>query len=272
MDIDFNGKAVFITGAASGIGQACAQAFAESGASVVVADITDEGKAAVGKLPTKDGSQHIFVKTDVTSQESIEAAVKQAEERLGKIDVLINNAGISYPMLLVDPDDPKGKYEMDAASFDKMTAVNQKGAYLVAQAVGRGMVGRKAGVIVNMASESGLEGSEGQSCYAATKAALYSFTRSWAKELGRHGIRVVGVAPGTLEQTRFRGKEYEEALAYTRGKTVEEVRKGYEGDSVPLKRVGKLREVAELVLFLASDKASYMTGTTVNMSGGKSRA
>jgi sorbitol-6-phosphate 2-dehydrogenase len=101
---------------------------------------------------------------------------------------------------------------------------------------------------------------------------MYAFTRSWAKELGKHGIRVVGVAPGILEKTELRTQGYEEALAYTRGITVDQLRKGYEKVSVPIGRVGTLKEVADLVCFLASEKASYTTGTTYNVSGGKTRA
>jgi len=271
MGMDFEGRAVFITGAASGIGRECAIAFAESGASVVIADLDDAGKQVAGLLPKSKGAEHIFVKTDVTSQESVEKVVIASVKQYGAIDVLVNNAGIDYPLLLVDPEKPKGRFELDEERFDRMTAVNQKGAFLCAQAVARGMVERRKGVIINMTSESGLEGSEGQSCYAGTKAALYALTRSWAKELGRHGIRVVGVAPGILEPTALRNKSYEDALAYVRGIPVEDIRKNYKS-SVSLKRMGRLREVADLVVFLASDKAGYITGTTVNVSGGKSRA
>ena len=128
------------------------------------------------------------------------------------------------------------------------------------------------GVIINMTSESGLEGSEGQSVYAATKGAIYSLTRSWAKELGKHNIRVVGVAPGIVEATALRSEEYERAVAYTRGITVEQFRRTYEQVSIPLGRSGKLTEVASTVCFLASERAGYIHGTVVNVSGGKSRA
>jgi sorbitol-6-phosphate 2-dehydrogenase len=128
------------------------------------------------------------------------------------------------------------------------------------------------GVIINMASESGLEGSEGQSVYAATKAAVYNLTRSWAKELGRHNVRVVGVAPGILEGTALRSEEYERALAYTRRITVKELRGRYKKASIPLGRSGKLFEVANTVCFLASERSGYIHGTVVNVSGGKTRA
>ncbi len=161
---------------------------------------------------------------------------------------------------------------MDDETFEKITMINQKGLYLVSQAVGRILVKNGKGVIVNMASEAGLEGSEGQSAYAATKAAVYSYTRSWAKELGKHGVRVVGIAPGIMEATGLRTLSYEEALAYTRGKTVEDIRAGYASTSTtPLGRSGKLREVADLVAFYISDRSSYITGVTTNIAGGKTR-
>jgi len=211
-----------------------------------------------------------FIKTDVSRKDEVDAMVKQVKENYGKIDFLVNNAGILIPRLLVDPE---GKEEITGEIFDRMIAVNQRGALFCAQAVAREMLddGVK-GVIVNVTSESGLEGSAGQSVYASTKAALYSFTRSWAKELGRYGIRVAGVAPGILEVTALRSPEYERALAYTRGITVEELRLSYEKVSIPLGRVGTLEEVANVVCFLVSDMGSYVTGTVVNISGGKSRA
>jgi sorbitol-6-phosphate 2-dehydrogenase len=123
-----------------------------------------------------------------------------------------------------------------------------------------------------MSSESGLEGSEGQSAYAATKAAVNSYTRSWAKELGKKGIRVIGIAPGIMEETGLRTLAYEEALAYTRGKTVEELRAGYSQTStIPLGRSGKLAEVADLVAYFLSERSSYISGVTVNVAGGKTR-
>jgi sorbitol-6-phosphate 2-dehydrogenase len=128
-----------------------------------------------------------------------------------------------------------------------------------------------SGVIINMSSESGMEGSEGQSGYSATKAAVYGLTRSWAKELGKRGIRVAGIAPGILEVTGLRTPAYESALAYTRGITVDDLRKGYVNKSIPLQRDGKLSEVADLAAFLASQRAGYIHGTIINISGGKSR-
>ncbi len=222
-----------------------------------------------------NGEQHeylLFQKVDVTSREQVEAAVVATVERFGTIDAVVNNAGINIPRLLIDLKDPYGKYELDDATFDKIIMINQKGLYLVSQAVGRILVEKKNGVIINMASEAGLEGSERQSAYAATKAAVYSYTRSWAKELGKHNVRVVGIAPGIMEATGLRTLAYEEALGYTRGKTVDEIRAGYASTSTtPLGRSGKLSEVADLVAYYISDRASYITGITTNVAGGKTR-
>ena len=150
--------------------------------------------------------------------------------------------------------------------------VNLKGLFFCTQAAARIMVAKGSGVIINMSSESGLEGSEGQSVYAATKNAVNSLTRSWAKELGRQGVRVVGLAPGILEATGLRTLSYESALAYTRGITVDQLRAGYSKTStIPLGRSGKLSEVANAVAFLASDRSSYIHGVTINVAGGKTR-
>jgi sorbitol-6-phosphate 2-dehydrogenase len=150
--------------------------------------------------------------------------------------------------------------------------VNLKGLYFCAQAAAKVMVHQGFGTIINMSSESGLEGSEGQSVYAASKNAVNSLTRSWAKELSKKGLRVVAVAPGILEATGLRSLSYETALAYTRGITVEELRAGYVKPGItPMGRSGKLTEVANVVAFLISDRSSYIDGVTINIAGGKTR-
>lgn len=261
--LNLNGKVFIVTGGSSGIGDSVIKELLANGAKVANFDI-QEGEFKDDKL--------FFVKTDVTSKVNVEESVNAVVEKYGTVDGLVNNAGINIPRLLVDNKDPHGFYELSEEIFDKVTTINQKGVFLVAQAVGRILVGKKSGVILNMASEAGLEGSEGQSPYAATKAAVYSFTRSWSKELGKHNVRVVGVAPGILEETGLRTLSYEEALAYTRGITVEKLRDGYASTTVtPLGRSGKLSEVADAVAFLLSDRASYITGVTLNIAGGKTR-
>jgi len=260
--LDLEGKVAIVTGGASGIGLNIAKALVNNGAKVVVSDLNvEDGQQA-------DGSY--LIKCDVTKKESVDQMVKKTVDLFGAVDILVNNAGINLPRLLVDAKGERPEYELNEKDFDLMVNVNQKGVFLCAQAAAKEMLKQGKGVIVNMASEAGQEGSAGQSCYAATKGAVIAFTRSWAKELGKFNIRVVGVAPAIMEKTGLRTDAYNEALAYTRGVTVEGLSTDY-SKSIPLGREGKLSEVADLVSYLASDRASYITGTTYNLSGGKSR-
>ncbi len=268
--LGLEGKVAVITGGASGIGHACAESLAANGARVVIADISPEaGNAAASELARKFAAPVRFHQTDVTRRDDARALVQFTVGTFGRIHIFVNNAGINIPRLLMDP---RGEFELTEEIWDRMMGINLKGVYLCAQEAARAMVAEGGGVIINMTSESGLEGSEGQSCYSATKAALYGLTRSWAKELGQGGVRVVGVAPGILEATGLRSESYESALAYTRGITVDALRHAYSALSIPLKREGRLQEVADLVTFLASERASYVHGTVINISGGKSRA
>lgn len=269
--LNLEGKVAIVTGGACGIGRAVCEGLAEVGANVAVADINEEGaKEVAADLKGKFGGNHIATATDVTSKESVDGMVQATLGAFGSVDILVNNAGINIPRLLIDP---AGKEELTEEIWDKVVSINQKGVFLCAQAVARGMMkSDSGGVIINMASESGMEGSEGQSVYAATKAAIYNLTRSWAKELGKHNIRIVGVAPGILEATALRTEEYERSLAYTRGITIKELREKYKKAAIPLGRSGKLSEVASTVCFLASDRAGYIHGTVINVSGGKTRA
>ncbi|MPM33709.1 Dihydroanticapsin 7-dehydrogenase [bioreactor metagenome] len=262
--LNIEGKTVIVTGGSSGIGAAIVDELCELGVNVVNADIR-EGENKNDNL--------VFLKTDVSSRDSVEQTVSKTLERFGKIDGLVNNAGINIPALLVDEKQEKnGKFEINDELFDKLVNINQKGVYIMSQAVGRVLVKQGSGVIINMSSESGLEGSEGQSAYAATKAAINSFTRSWSKELGKKGVRVVGIAPGIMEETGLRTIGYEEALAYTRNKTVDQLREGYSQTStIPLGRSGELKEVADLVAYFISDRSSYISGVTLNVAGGKTR-
>ena len=265
--LNLENKTVIVTGGASGIGKATVQEFLDNGANVVVADMNPnkpDFNEEFGKVE--------YVVTDVTDVKSVENMISKAKERFGSVDVIVNNAGINIPRLLVDPKDPKGKYELDERIWNKVMNINVKGTFYCAQAAAREMVKKGKGVIINMSSECGLEGSEGQSVYAATKGAVNSLTRSWAKELGKLGVRVVGVAPGILEATGLRTLDYETALSYTRNITVEQLRAGYSKTSTtPLGRAGKLTEVADLVCYLASERASYIHGVTINVAGGKTR-
>lgn len=255
-------KVAIVTGAASGIGAHIAKELAENGAKVVVADLK------VKNGFSEDKTYHC--QCDITKKEQVDELIRQTLDVFGGLDILVNNAGINLPRLLVDYRNERPEYELSERDFDLMMAVNVKGTFLCAQAAARVMIKQNRGVIINISSECGQEGSVGQSCYAATKAAMMGLTRSWGKELGKFGIRVVGIAPGIVEKTGLRTDAYNEALAYTRNTTIEGLNTDY-SKSIPLGREGKLDEIANLAAFLASDRASYITGTTINISGGKSR-
>ena len=185
--LELEGKSIIVTGGASGIGRACVQELLNDGAWVTVSDLAEtapEFDVSRGKL--------LYVQTDVTKKESVDAMVAKVVAAFGRVDAIVNNAGINIPRLLVD----EGRqYELDENVFDKVMNVNVKGLFFCSQAAAREMVKAGSGVIINMSSECGLEGSEGQSVYAASKGAVNALTRSWAKELGKKHIRVVGVAP-----------------------------------------------------------------------------
>lgn len=259
--LEISGKVIIVTGGTSGIGRQIVNSLLENDAIVYNIDLKDD---------PIDNKDYHFIEADVTSEEAVEKAVNTILEKQSRIDVLINNAGINLPRLLVDDKGERPEYEINMKDLDLMFGVNLKGPILFSQAVSRHFIKQNKGIIVNIASEAGQEGSEGQSIYSATKAALIGFTRSWAKELGKHNIKVVAIAPGILEETGLRTKQYEEALAYSRNTTVDKLNGDY-SKSIPLGRVGKLSEVADLVCYLSSDKSSYITGTTINISGGKSR-
>jgi len=260
--LELDEKVIIVTGGSSGIGNAIVKVLNKNKAKVVVADIDTEDKIEEGIL---------YVKTDVTNLDSINILIEKVEKKYGRIDVLINNAGINKPNLLVDFYSDKEQFEIDNQSFELMFNINVKGYVFMAQAVVKSMLRHNIeGRIINITSEAGVEGSVGQSIYSATKGATNGLTRSWEKELGDKGIKVVGIAPGINEETGLTTPEYNEALAYTRNIPVESIGIGYE-KSIPLRRKGKLEEIGYLAAFLSSNKSEYITGTTINITGGKSR-
>lgn len=257
--MDLVDRVVIVTGGSSGIGRAICNSLSRLGAKVINVDI---------EPPSEEGSIE-FISCDITKKKETEQLAETVYERYGKIDALVNNAGVNRARLLVDTKEPKSKYELSEADYEAMMNVNVKGTVFLSQAVARKMIACKKGVIVNMSSTSGARGSAGQCIYAATKAALNSFTKSLALELGKYGIRVVAVTPGINEKTAMTAADaYMDALAYTRNTTKEAVDNNYEA-SIPLGRLGKLEEIADLVCYLISDRASYITGTVLNVSGGK---
>lgn len=267
--LELEDKVVVVTGGASGIGKAVVEEFLRNGAYVIICDMSPQELAIEPEVLQK---QCRYIQTDVTNGNHVRSMVQTVLNEFGKIDVLVNNAGINIPRLLVDDKQAYSEFELDEIIWDKILNVNLKGVFFCSQVVAREMIRQEKGVIINMSSESGLEGSEGQSVYAASKNAVNSLTRSWAKELGKHHIRVVGIAPGILEATGLRTISYETALAYTRGISIEELRAGYEKTSTtPLGRSGRLEEVANLVCYMASERASYIHGVTYNVAGGKTR-
>ncbi|WP_152657229.1 SDR family oxidoreductase [Oceanobacillus sp. CFH 90083] len=260
--LDLEGKVVIVTGGCVGIGAKLVESFHQNGAKVIVADMSVTENY-------HDNNIH-YMKCDVTKKEKITKLVNEVMSQYGKIDCLVNNAGVNRARLLVDYFNEDEKHELSEEDFDFMVNVNQKAVFLCAQAVSKVMIKQESGVIINISSEAGAEGSKGQSIYAATKGAVNSMTLSWAKELGTFNIRVVGVAPGINEPTPMGHPKHVEDLAYTRGVKAENISLDYQ-KVIPLGRVGKLEEIADLVTYLASERAGYVTGTIVNVTGGKSK-
>jgi len=238
-------KVAIITGAASGIGLATAHVFAAEGARGVLADIdasrTETASAAVAQA----GGETLAVRVDVTDRESVDAMVAATLKRFGRIDCLVNNAGITKDSRLV---------KMTEQQFDSVMSVNLKGVFHCTQAVVPTMLEQESGVILIASSVVGLYGNFGQTNYAATKAGVIGFAKTWGRELGPKGIRTVAVCPGFVATPIL-----ETIPPAVMQKMV---------DKVPMGRLGQPEEIARVYAFLASDDASYINGTTIEVSGG----
>jgi 3-oxoacyl-[acyl-carrier protein] reductase len=238
-------KVAIITGAGSGLGKAAALLFAENGASVVVADFNNMSAKAVADEIKEHGGEALPLWVNVADRTSVESMVKHTKNLLGKIDILVNNAGITADKKLV---------RMTEEMFDRVIDVNMKGVFHCTQAVLPHMIEQQSGVIINTSSVVA-DGNVGQTNYAATKAAVRTMARTWALELAPKGIRVNAVAPGFIATEMTVGKMRPEDL-----KAVE--------SKIPIGHLGEPNDIAEAYLFLASDKAKYITGTTLRVDGG----
>ena len=239
-------KVALVTGASRGIGREIAQTLAAYGASVIVNYNGSKDRAdEVVEMISAAGGKAIAVKADVAKAEEIARLFEEAQAAFGRIDILVNNAGITRDNLIL---------KMSEEEYDTVLDTNLKGAFLCMKHAAKIMLRQKNGRIINISSISGIAGNAGQANYCAAKAGLLGLTKSLAKELGSRGITVNAVAPGFIET------EMTEKLS-------EQVKEGMLAQ-IPLKRAGSVKDIAEAVAFLASERAAYITGQTLSVNGG----
>jgi 3-oxoacyl-[acyl-carrier protein] reductase len=252
IETGLSGRVAVVTGAAAGIGRALARRFAREGVKVAAWDVADATPVAAEIAAA--GGQAFAARVDVTDGAAVETATAAVVARWGRYDVLVNNAGVVRDAQLVKWKDDDVASIMDDATFDSVVAVNFKGVFLCARAAVPHMIRGGGGVILNASSVVGLYGNFGQTNYAATKSAVIAMTRTWARELGRHGIRVNAVAPGFVGTEILRAmppKVLDGIVAHT-----------------PIGRMGTPEEIAEAYLWLASDAASFVHGAVLSVDGG----
>ena len=238
-------KVSIITGAGQGIGLATALKFAAEGAIVVVCDVKQAAVDAAVAQCQALGAQAVGFVMDVTQRDMVDAVVAQVKNQFGRIDVLVNNAGITQDARL---------QKMTLEQFDRVIDVNLRGVFHCSQAVADTMVAQGSGAILNASSVVGIYGNFGQTNYAATKFGVIGFTKTWSRELGPKGVRVNAVAPGFIA-TPILGTIPDKVIAEMEHR-------------VPLRRLGKPEEIANAYAFLASDEASYINGAVLEVAGG----
>ena len=241
-------KVALVTGGSRGIGKEIAIGLSRNGINVAITYLSNEVKAleTVEEIK-KHGVKSIAIKADSRIEEDVNLIVKTVEEELGTIDILVNNAGITRDNLLI---------KMKSEDWDQVINVNLKGVYLCTKAVARGMMKKRYGKIINIASIVGTNGNAGQGNYAASKAGVIGFTKSMAKEFASRGIRVNAIAPGFIQtdMTDVLKEEIKEELI----------------KSIPLKSLGTPKDISNLVNFLASQESDYITGQVIKIDGGLS--
>ncbi|MGZ8842625.1 MAG: SDR family NAD(P)-dependent oxidoreductase [Pyrinomonadaceae bacterium] len=249
--MNFNDKTVIVTGGARGIGRAVVNAFAEAGADVVIGDLRcEDAKTAALNTSETYHRRVIAVHCDVTKPEEVERLRDEALREFGKIDVLVNCAGWDrlLPFIKTTPD-----------FWQKVLSINFLSVANTCHAVLPGMIERKQGAIINISSDTGRVGSFGEAIYASSKAAIMAFSKTLAREHARDNIRVNVVSPGLCETPLIEEMRQDEFTAKILGSIV---------NFIPLKRLGEPEEIAPMVLFLASDSASYITGQVFSINGG----
>jgi len=244
-------KVVLVTGGAAGIGKATALRFAAEGAKVIICDVNETAALETVK---EIGEEAAFYKVNVASREEVQKWVDDVISKYGRVDVIVNNAGILRDGQLVKFKEGQLVGQMPEGDFDLVISVNLKGVFNCAQAVAPYMIKQGGGVILNATSVVGLDGNFGQTNYVATKSGVIGMTKVWARELGKYNIRVNAVAPG-FTATEILSSMPEKIIEGMKART-------------PLGRMGDPRDIANAYLFLASDEASFITGETLRVDGG----